>query len=320
MFKKKKKKRKRGGGALSRMHAADGASNESDEICPVVVTDGADAIQARKRRATAINSFGAKPAAKTQGGAATASASASDALGLNMFVSTRSAAPAVVAGGATAAREIDTAHDRDAVALEARRKREEEADTSTTDRTSGKVTEYKGAKSYKQWVRRRFDGPMRASSNVRTTARFDYDPSICKDYKETGTCGYGDSCIYLHDRSDYKSGWQIEQEWKDKERQRAKELLGSAAGDFGGDGDDGQGGTTRSGSSGSTLPFACFICRGPFVKPVKTICEHYFCEKCALQRFGKQKKHDCAVCGEPTKGNFSVAQEIIEDQKRRNAK
>ena len=51
---------------------------------------------------------------------------------------------------------------------------------------------------------------------MRTTARFDYDPSICKDYKETGTCGYGDSCIYLHDRSDYKSGWQIEQEWKDK--------------------------------------------------------------------------------------------------------
>ena len=26
--------------------------------------------------------------------------------------------------------------------------------------------------------------------------------------KETGYCGYGDTCIYLHDRSDYKSGFQ----------------------------------------------------------------------------------------------------------------
>ncbi len=40
--------------------------------------------------------------------------------------------------------------------------------------------EYKGAKAYKQWNRKRFAGPMRASSNVRTTARFDYDPSICQ--------------------------------------------------------------------------------------------------------------------------------------------
>lgn len=25
-----------------------------------------------------------------------------------------------------------------------------------------------------------------------------------------------DSCKFLHDRSDYKSGWQLEREWKDK--------------------------------------------------------------------------------------------------------
>lgn len=28
-------------------------------------------------------------------------------------------------------------------------------------------------------------------------------PDICKDYKETGFCGFGDSCKFLHDRSDY---------------------------------------------------------------------------------------------------------------------
>ena len=63
------------------------------------------------------------------------------------------------------------------------------------------------------------------------SSRFDYQPNVCKDYKETGYCGYGglsqcllfrlcwltfplDSCIYLHDRGDYKTGWQLEKEWE----------------------------------------------------------------------------------------------------------
>lgn len=32
-------------------------------------------------------------------------------------------------------------------------------------------------------------GPLRASTNVRMTVRIDYQPDICKDYKETGYCG-----------------------------------------------------------------------------------------------------------------------------------
>jgi hypothetical protein len=40
--------------------------------------------------------------------------------------------------------------------------------------------------------------------------RFDYQPDICKDYKETGFCSYGDSCKFMHDRGDYKSGWELE--------------------------------------------------------------------------------------------------------------
>ena len=42
--------------------------------------------------------------------------------------------------------------------------------------------------------------------------RWDYAPDICKDYKETGFCGFGDSCKFMHDRSDYKFGWQLERE------------------------------------------------------------------------------------------------------------
>lgn len=53
-------------------------------------------------------------------------------------------------------------------------------------------------------------GPLRANVTVRAISRFDYQPDICKDYKETGFCGYGDACKFLHDRSDYKSGWEME--------------------------------------------------------------------------------------------------------------
>lgn len=55
---------------------------------------------------------------------------------------------------------------------------------------------------------------MRAPANIRSTTRWDYAPDICKDYKETGFCGFGDSCKFMHDRSDYKFGWQLEREWQ----------------------------------------------------------------------------------------------------------
>lgn len=43
-------------------------------------------------------------------------------------------------------------------------------------------------------------GPVFSATNVRISCRFDYQPDICKDWKETGYCGYGDSCKFLHDR------------------------------------------------------------------------------------------------------------------------
>jgi hypothetical protein len=56
------------------------------------------------------------------------------------------------------------------------------------------------------------------------TPRFDYQPDICKDYKETGFCSYGDSCKFMHDRGDYKSGWEL-----DRVRQAGREGVQRAA-------------------------------------------------------------------------------------------
>jgi hypothetical protein len=48
-------------------------------------------------------------------------------------------------------------------------------------------------------------------------------PDLCKDYKESGYCGFGDSCKFMHDRGDYKTGWQLDKEWE--EQQTAQRIL-----------------------------------------------------------------------------------------------
>lgn len=101
-----------------------------------------------------------------------------------------------------------------------------------------------------------FAGPKRAPANLRPTVRWDYQPDICKDYKETGYCGFGDSCKFLHDRSDYKSGWQLELDHE-------AEMKGECESD----GDDHK---YEIHSDDESLPFKCHICRGSFVNPVVT--------------------------------------------------
>ena len=169
------------------------------------------------------------------------------------------------------------------------------------DRTAGFKRE-QGRAADKSTAR----GPQRAPANVRFHFRMDYQPDLCKDFKETGYCGYGDACIFLHDRGDYKAGWQIDAEWEEKQKKRRER---EAAG-LDPDGDDDEG---ERKDKGDGLPFACAICREPFVDPIVTKCKHYFCEHCALRRYANDKT--CAVCGKGTGGQFNVAHDII--RKRR---
>ncbi|XP_056638589.1 E3 ubiquitin-protein ligase RNF113A [Diorhabda sublineata] len=187
--------------------------------------------------------------------------------------------------GATATVEIDTERDRDAQAIFEKRL---EINKDLEGKEDDKI--YRGLNNYTQYYKPKDTaagnassgmvrkGPIRAPANLRATVRWDYQPDICKDYKETGFCGFGDSCKFLHDRSDYKHGWQLEREWNE--------------GNYSKDSDD----DTRYEihSDEEDLPFKCLICRGSFVDPVVSKCKHYFCEKCALERFKKNKK--CIVC------------------------
>eukprot|EP01068_Selenidium_serpulae_P009269 Selendium_serpulae@DN5193_c0_g1_i4.p1 len=158
-------------------------------------------------------------------------------------------------------------------------------------------------------------GPVRSNQHVRMTMRIDLNPEICKDYKETGYCGYGDTCKFLHDRSDYKSGWQLEKEWEEQQKKKQKKMASKMANSKG-DGEDAASEKDSDDSSDSDdeegLPFACLDCRTKWAadsNPVVTICEHYFCERCALRNYAKSGK--CQVCGEATNGVFNTASQIL---------
>lgn len=153
-------------------------------------------------------------------------------------------------------------------------------------------------------------GPLRSNMYVRVSARFDYQPDICKDYKETGFCSYGDSCKFLHDRGDYKSGWELEREWDEQQKAKAEALARKG---WNPDAEEEE----EEEKDDDDLPFACLICRKPWEEcstPVITRCKHYFCETCALKHNMKTGK--CAVCLESTNGIFNIAHDIVKKQKK----
>lgn len=138
-------------------------------------------------------------------------------------------------------------------------------------------------------------GPVKAPANIRAISVIDYQPDVCKDYRQTGFCGFGDTCKFLHDRGEFKQGWQLDREWEDAGKTKGKKS------------------TTRDAlDSGdlSEIPFKCTICKGDYRNPIITKCGHYFCEACAIQRY--KKTASCAQCGNGTGGLFSGAKKLKE--------
>jgi len=67
-------------------------------------------------------------------------------------------------------------------------------------------------------------GKTSTASRARMQAAFDFNPEICKPYKLTGFCGYGDSCKFAHDRGyDDRTGWDLEREWEEARSKREVE-------------------------------------------------------------------------------------------------
>ena len=167
---------------------------------------------------------------------------------------------------------------------------------------------YTGTANYQKLVEQREQmdrkatakGPIKAPTNVRITCRFDYQPDICKDYKETGYCTFGDSCKFMHDRGDYKSGWELDRDWDAKQEKAKMDALQAEM-------DEGKPKDDEDVDDG--LPFACALCRGPFKNPVETRCLHYFCEGCALAHYNTSRR--CFLCNEQTFGQFNTAHKLV---------
>ncbi|PRT55085.1 Pre-mRNA-splicing factor CWC24 [Wickerhamiella sorbophila] len=142
-----------------------------------------------------------------------------------------------------------------------------------------KAAEVKPAGTYKGLKKTNRYGPIAASKSIRSTVVTDYQPDVCKDYKQTGYCGYGDSCKFLHIREDYAAGWQLD-DAKPKPQPAHKVQTAQP---------------TRQPDETK-----CGICSRPLNTPVKTRCGHFFCEECFLAR--NKKTASCAVCGKNTDG------------------
>uniref|UniRef100_A0A6B2G2H7 E3 ubiquitin-protein ligase RNF113A (Trinotate prediction) n=1 Tax=Myxobolus squamalis TaxID=59785 RepID=A0A6B2G2H7_MYXSQ len=192
----------------------------------------------------------------------------------------------------TKSSEIDTSHNQDAQAIF---ERQLEQNKDVDEKNEGV---YRGKTGYAQYLEKQDStrgkassnlvrqGPYRAAANIRVTTRWDYQQDLCKDYKDTGFCGFGDSCKFVHDRTDYKAGWELDRDYEagllEKQDENKFEI--------------------KSSSDEENAPSICQICENILNNPVKTKCSHYFCEACALSNFRNNPK--CFVCGANTCGIF----------------
>lgn len=187
------------------------------------------------------------------------------------------------------------------------------SDTAAADGT------YKGVANYQSFIQKNPDrmgkqvGPVKSSGNVRTITVTDFAPDVCKDYKTTGFCGFGDNCKYLHAREDYKQGWQLDRDWEinSKGKKQTGTTVASANRNATSTLDD-----ENDEALLESIPFACVICKKSYTNPIVTKCGHYFCEACALKRY--RKDPSCAACGSGTSGVFNVAKKLnrLLDKKR----
>jgi len=208
------------------------------------------------------------------------------------------------ASGSHVKAALDILAGDEAEELLAKRARKEKADRGEEDEEIPDDGLYRGQKAYKSHLQKSKDvpkamrvGPQRnTDSTIRTVTIVDYQPDVCKDYKETGYCGFGDTCKFLHDRGTYLAGWQLDKLAENPQKQ---------AEDSDSDSDD------------EDIPFACLICRKHYTDPIVTRCGHYFCTACAIKRNAKTPK--CAACGTPTGGLFNRADKVIDkmNQKRK---
>ncbi|KAI4115748.1 MAG: hypothetical protein LQ345_003718 [Seirophora villosa] len=127
-------------------------------------------------------------------------------------------------------------------------------------------------------------GPTKTNpANVRAITVTDFAPDVCKDYKQTGFCGFGDGCKFLHAREDYKQGWELDKEWEkagpssSSRRSKPQTSLSqryhhqqkNPTEDNNSEEQEQENEETEDAML-EGIPFACILCRNPYTDPVVT--------------------------------------------------
>lgn len=199
--------------------------------------------------------------------------------------------------------------------LKAQIEREDDAELNKEDsRTLAQKMREQNQKSAKFFAS---VGPTRVFNTIKHTNTIDYNPSRCKDFHEAGYCVFGDSCIFAHDRSDYKFGWEQEIDWDKKQKrktQRRKRRIEAAAL---GKEDEVSDSTDEEGLDAQDEPEkyghvdpACLVCGGVYTSPTLVECGHVFCEGCAQHEYMKSGK--CFKCGKKLSGIFNSGLRVLE--------
>lgn len=126
--------------------------------------------------------------------------------------------------------------------------------------------------------------------------------NLCKDWHDSGYCPFGNSCLYLHDRSNHKTGWELEKEYEKSEKERWKRISNPEL-------------ALKEAQEASLKLIEkykpaqeCGLCKEPFEKPVEVECGHIFCMRCAI------KLPKCQQCGKKLSGIMNNAEKFLSQQ------